>query len=99
MRFLSLDCLTLGRGPAIPAAELKAIFDKVKLDADDFTPDRFKPSTSGQAALFRTLQADGPARLRPLRSGNSGPQEFGRSLLAESVGDLSHECARFDSKP
>jgi hypothetical protein len=41
MRFLPLECLTLGRDPAIPAAEFKAIFDKVKLDADDFTPDRF----------------------------------------------------------
>jgi hypothetical protein len=28
-----------------------------------------------------------------------GPQELGRSLLAQSVRDLSHECAGFDSKP
>jgi hypothetical protein len=56
MRLLPLACLTLGRDPAVPAAEFMAIFDKVKLGPDDFTPDRFKPSTSGQAELFRKLQ-------------------------------------------
>ena len=38
--------------------------------------------------------------MRPLRSGNSGDyKDLDASLLAQSVGDLSHECARFDSKP
>jgi DGQHR domain-containing protein len=58
MRFLPLAYLTLGRDTGIPTAEFKAIFDKVKLDADDFNPDRFVPGTSGQAELFRKLQAD-----------------------------------------
>jgi hypothetical protein len=53
-------------------------------------PTAFKPSTSGQAELFRTLQADGPARLRPLRSGNSGDHKnldahFLPNLLAISL--------------
>jgi DGQHR domain-containing protein len=58
MRFLPLAYLTLGRDTGIPTAEFKAIFDKVQLDADDFNPDRFVPGTSGQAELFRKLQAD-----------------------------------------
>ena len=49
MRFLPLACLAWGRDPATAAAEFKAIFDKVKLDAGDFTPDRFEPILSGQA--------------------------------------------------
>jgi DGQHR domain-containing protein len=58
MRFLPLAYLTLGRDTGIPTAEFKAIFDKVKLNADDFNPDRFVPGTSGQAELYRKLQAD-----------------------------------------
>jgi DGQHR domain-containing protein len=58
MRFLPLAYLTLGRDTGIPTAEFKAIFDKVKLDADDFNPDRFVPGTGGQAELFRKLQSD-----------------------------------------
>jgi DGQHR domain-containing protein len=58
MRFLPLAYLTLGREMVIPTAEFKAIFDKVKLGAEDFTPENFKPGTSGQAELYRKLQAD-----------------------------------------
>lgn len=58
MRFLPLAYLSLGRDMVVPTAEFKAIFDRVKLDADDFTPERFKPGTSGQAELYRKLQAD-----------------------------------------
>jgi hypothetical protein len=58
MRFLPLAYLTLGRDTVIPTAEFKAIFDSVKLSADDFTPETFKPGTSGQAELYRKLQAD-----------------------------------------
>lgn len=58
MRFLPLAYLTLGQDTVIPTAEFKGIFDRVKLEADEFTPDRFKPGTSGQSELFRKLQAD-----------------------------------------
>jgi hypothetical protein len=58
MRFLPLAYLTLGRDTVIPTAEFKAIFDKVKLKDEDFTPDRFKPGTSGQKELYEKLQAD-----------------------------------------
>jgi len=43
---------------AIPTAEFKAIFDEVRLNAEDFTPEGFKPGTSGQTELYRKLQAD-----------------------------------------
>ena len=46
MRFLSLACLTLGRDPAVPAAEFMAIFDKVKLGPD-------KLNTSGSWNVIR----------------------------------------------
>ena len=58
MRFLPLAYLTLGRDTVIPTAEFKAVFDRVKLNDDDFTPERFKPGTSGQKDLFEKLQAD-----------------------------------------
>ncbi len=58
MRFLPLAYLSLGREIVFPTAEFKAIFDRVKLNSDDFTPERFKPGTSGQAELYRKLQAD-----------------------------------------
>jgi DGQHR domain-containing protein len=58
MRFLPLAFLTLGQDSTFPTAEFKAMFDKVKLTSQDFTPDRFKPGTSGQAELYRKLQAD-----------------------------------------
>jgi hypothetical protein len=58
MRFLPLAYLTLGRDIALPTAEFKAIFDKVKLNDDEFTPDRFKPGSSGQSELFQKFQAD-----------------------------------------
>ena len=53
-----VQVLSLGREIVIPTAEFKAIFDRVKLDADAFTPENFKPGTSGQADLYRKLQAD-----------------------------------------
>jgi DGQHR domain-containing protein len=58
MRFLPLAYLSLARDIVIPTAEFKAIFDRVKLNEDDFTPERFKPGTSGQSELYRKLQAD-----------------------------------------
>ncbi len=58
MRFLPLAYLSLGRDIVLPTAEFKAIFDRVKLNDDDFTPERFKPGTSGQSELYQKLQAD-----------------------------------------
>lgn len=58
MRFLPLAYMSLGRDAVLPTAEFKAIFDRVRLDWGDFTPERFKPGTSGQAELYRKLQAD-----------------------------------------
>jgi hypothetical protein len=42
----------------IPVAEFKAIFDRVKLKDSDFTPDDFRPGTSGQSLLFKKFVAD-----------------------------------------
>jgi hypothetical protein len=58
MRFLPLAYMSLGREAVFPTSEFKGIFNRVKLDADDFTPEKFKPGTSGQAELYRKLQAD-----------------------------------------
>jgi hypothetical protein len=58
MRFLPLAYLTLGRDTVIPTAEFKAIFDQVKLNDNEFTPDNFKPGSSGQSQLFRRLARD-----------------------------------------
>lgn len=58
MRFLPLAYLSLGREIVFPVAEFKAIFDRVRLESADFTPERFKPGTSGQADLYRKLQND-----------------------------------------
>jgi len=58
MRFLPLAYLTLGRDTVIPVAEFKSIFDKVKLKDEDFTPEEFKPGSSGQSQLFKKLVGD-----------------------------------------
>jgi DGQHR domain-containing protein len=58
MKFLPLAYLTLGTDTVIPTAEFKAIFDLVKLNDNEFTPDNFKPGSSGQAQLFRKLARD-----------------------------------------
>jgi DGQHR domain-containing protein len=57
MRFLPNAYLHIGYEVA-PAADFKAIFDRVKLRDADFTPEMFKPGTSGQAALYRKLVLD-----------------------------------------
>jgi DGQHR domain-containing protein len=58
MRFLPLAYLSLGRDIALPTSEFKGIFNRVKLDDKDFTPERFKPGSSGQSDLYEKLQAD-----------------------------------------
>lgn len=58
MKFLPLAYLILGRDTVIPTAEFKAVFDQVKLNDNEFTPDNFKPGSSGQSQLFRRLVRD-----------------------------------------
>ena len=42
----------------IPVAEFKFIFDKVKLSDSDFTPEEFRPGSSGQSQLFKKFVHD-----------------------------------------
>jgi hypothetical protein len=58
MRFLPNVYLTLGYDTVLPTAEFKAVFDHVKLEDSDFTPENFKPGTGGQAALYHKLVQD-----------------------------------------
>jgi hypothetical protein len=48
MRFLPVACLSLGRDPAVPAAEFMAIFDKVKLGPET----QHKRLLEGDTRLF-----------------------------------------------
>lgn len=57
MRFLPNAYFDVGY-EVPPAAELKAILDRVRLQDQDFTPEAFKPGTGGQAALYRKLVLD-----------------------------------------
>ena len=58
MRFLPLPFLMFGYDAIVPKSEFRAVFEKVKLHDDDFTPERFKPGSSGQGELYRTLVRD-----------------------------------------
>ena len=58
MRFLPLACLSIGRDFVIPTAEFRAIFERVKLKNTDFTPENFKPGSTGQKQLFDRLTRD-----------------------------------------
>lgn len=58
MRFFPNVYLTLGYDTVLPTAEFKAVFDRVTLGDADFTPENFKPGTSGQAALYHRLVQD-----------------------------------------
>ncbi len=58
MRFLGIAYMSLGREAVFPTSEFVGIFNRVKLKSEDFTPDNFKPGTSGQTELYRKLQAD-----------------------------------------
>jgi hypothetical protein len=58
MRFLPNVYLSLGHDTVFPTAEFKAVLDRVKLGDADFTPENFKPGTSGQAALYHKLAQD-----------------------------------------
>lgn len=58
MKFLPLASLSIGRDFAVPTAEFRVIFEKVRLQDDDFTPENFKPGSSGQSQLFQRLMRD-----------------------------------------
>jgi DGQHR domain-containing protein len=58
MRFLPLASLSVGRDLVVPAAEFRAIFNRVKLEDADFTPEKFKPGSTGQRQLFDKLTRD-----------------------------------------
>ncbi len=57
MRFFPNACRALGEpDTGIPAEAFETLFTRVKLNDEDFDPDRFKPGTSGESALVRELQ-------------------------------------------
>jgi DGQHR domain-containing protein len=58
MRFLPLTLFTLGLDTLHTVDEFFGIIDRVNLIDDDFTPDNFKPGSSGEGALFRRLIAN-----------------------------------------
>jgi len=59
MRFLPLAYLNLVEVDAVPTKEqFAALFKKIELKDEDFTPENFKPGTSGQAALYNKLTLD-----------------------------------------
>ena len=57
MRFLPNAFWHIGYEVA-PSADFKVIFDRVKLRDEDFTPETYKPGTSGQAGLYHKLVLD-----------------------------------------
>ena len=57
MRFLKSAYLHLvGPGEVPKQEQFKKIFDKIQLSDDEFNSDNFKPGTSGEVALYRTLK-------------------------------------------
>jgi DGQHR domain-containing protein len=57
MRFLPVAYLSLGGMDTIVQEEdFRAVFDKVKIADDDFTPENYAPGTSGQAKLYHELE-------------------------------------------
>jgi DGQHR domain-containing protein len=58
MKFLPLATLSIGRELVVPTSEFRAIFDMVNLGDDEFTPENFKPGSSGQKQLFEKLIRD-----------------------------------------
>ena len=59
MQFLRYAYLELSRIEEIPGQEnFSILFDRVKLEGSDFTPENFPPGTGGQTKLRRRLLAD-----------------------------------------
>ena len=58
MRFLREAYLYLTAPGGVPTVDdfQKKIFQRVSLDDNDFNTDRFKPGTSGELTLYRTLK-------------------------------------------
>lgn len=56
MRFLPVAYMSAGKpGEVVPTHHFEAIFGEIRLRESDFTPDTFKPGSSGEAALFQEL--------------------------------------------
>jgi DGQHR domain-containing protein len=58
MRFLPLTLFTLGLDELHSVDEFFAIIDRVNLVDDEFSPEMFKPGSSGEGVLFRRLIAN-----------------------------------------
>lgn len=57
MRFLPIAYLSLGGWESVISEErFLEMFARVRLDDEDFNPERFKPGTSGQAQLYHLLE-------------------------------------------
>jgi len=57
MRFLPIAYLSLGGlDTVVSQDDFASVFEKVKLDDDEFTPENFKPGTSGQSKLYHLLE-------------------------------------------
>ena len=60
MRFLKLAYLQIAKdqiGIVPKQEEFEKIFDRVKLEDDDFNIETFPPGTSGEAGLYKYLEA------------------------------------------
>jgi len=56
MRFLPLAYVSVGKpGEVVSAERFRSLFERVSLKDEDFNPDRYKPDTGGESALFRDL--------------------------------------------
>ncbi len=59
MRFLKPAYLYLTAPGGVPSsAEFAKIFQRIKLNDDEFVIDRFVPATSGEVTLFNTLKTE-----------------------------------------
>jgi DGQHR domain-containing protein len=72
MRLFRGACQALGfegtvpppkKGPIVPIERFETLFARVKLNEEDFSPERFKPGTSGESDLFKELQTQTGVKL------------------------------------
>lgn len=57
MRFLPIAYLSLGGLDKVVSEEdFRSMFDRVKIEDEDFTPENFVPGTGGQAKLYHELE-------------------------------------------
>jgi DGQHR domain-containing protein len=64
MRFLRPAYLYLANPGEVPSREqFDKIFERIQMNSEEFTTDKFKPGTSGEVALYHTLRASCPISL------------------------------------